>query len=51
MMACAPPLDSWENALIAALADTQSHEIAGNTLLLRDAEGETVAVLRAVYLY
>lgn len=48
MMACPPPLDEAERALIAVMEATGGYALAGNTLSLVDAEGETVAVLEAV---
>lgn len=48
MMACPPPLDEAERALIAAMEATGGHVLSGGTLALVDAEGQTVAVLEAV---
>jgi copper homeostasis protein (lipoprotein) len=50
MMACPPPLAELERRLTAALAETRSLRIAGNTLELQDAAGTPVALFEAVYL-
>jgi heat shock protein HslJ len=38
-MACPPPADTLERSFLAALEATAAHQIAGETLELRDAEG------------
>lgn len=50
MMACPDPLAMLEGRLAEALGTTAAYEIGGRTLRLRDAGGDIVAVLRAVYL-
>ncbi len=48
MMACPPPLDDHEGRLGETLAATRSWRIIGQVLELMDAEGDPVALLRAV---
>lgn len=50
MMACRPPLDKLERGLAAALEQTRSFVIIGQTLALRDAADADTALFRAVYL-
>lgn len=50
MMACPEPLDGWERALAETLGATAGYAIAGDTLVLMDEAGETLATFRAVYL-
>lgn len=47
MMACPPPLDAAERALIAVLETTAGYVLAGDTLSLVDADGAVVADLEA----
>jgi heat shock protein HslJ len=50
MMACPEPLDGWERSLSETLGATATYSIAGETLVLMDEAGGTLAALRAVYL-
>lgn len=50
MMACPDTVASWETRLADTLGNVASFEIGGRTLRLLDADGATVAALRAVYL-
>lgn len=50
MMACPPPLDQLERRLADALAKTATWRINGQVLELRDDNGKSAALLRAVYL-
>ena len=50
LMACPPPLDQLERRLVEALENTRTWHIAGQVLELRDGEGQSVALLQAVYL-
>lgn len=50
LMACPPPLDGWEQAFAQVLTATRHWEIAGQSLMLLDEDGEALAVLEAVYL-
>lgn len=49
MMACPPPLDRLEGKLSEVLAATAGWRVYGQFLELFDAEGRTLALLRAVY--
>lgn len=49
-MACAPPLDEWEQQLGEVLARTTNWRIEGEALSLGDNEGRVLARLQAVYL-
>jgi len=49
-MACPPPLDTIEQALLDMLAATRSFRLQGQSLELQDAEGGILAELSAVYL-
>ncbi|MEV8466830.1 META domain-containing protein [Fluviibacterium sp. DFM31] len=50
LMACPPPLDGWEQAFAGVLGATRSWDIAGQSLMLLDDNGDALAVLDAVYL-
>jgi copper homeostasis protein (lipoprotein) len=50
MMACPEPLDGWERSLAETLGATASYTIAGDTLVLMEEAGDTLATFRAVYL-
>jgi copper homeostasis protein (lipoprotein) len=50
MMACPEPLDGWERSLAQTLGATKTYAIAGDTLVLMDEAGGTLATFRAVYL-
>ena len=49
-MACPPPLDAMERALMQALSRTARHRIDDTTLELLDADGERLLRAQAVYL-
>ena len=49
MMACPPPLDKLERQFNATLAVVSDFSIEGETLVLRDQDGEPKAVFTAVY--
>lgn len=49
LMACPEPLDRMERQLTALLHATRLGRIQGNTLVLRDADGNDLALLEAVY--
>lgn len=49
LMACPPPLDEMERKLAEVLSVTKSHAISGETLALKDAAGEVIALMTAVY--
>ncbi|MEJ2521808.1 MAG: META domain-containing protein [Gammaproteobacteria bacterium] len=49
LMACPPPLDAWERALVSALSQARAWQVEGNTLELFDESGKSIALLRAVY--
>ena len=51
MMACEPPLDAWESKLGDLLARTAGYRIDGQTLELLDADGGSLGLFQAVYLY
>lgn len=51
LMACPPPLDTWEMLLARVLAETAGWRIDGQTLELLDARGKALALMQAVYLY
>lgn len=50
MMACPPPLDEMERKLGEVLRAAKSYAISGETLALKDASGEVIALMTAVYL-
>lgn len=50
MMACPPPVDQLERRLADALAKTATWRINGQVLELRDNDGRSIALLRALYL-
>ena len=50
-MACPPPLDRSERDLAGVLTSTTIWHIAGQILELRDADGQPLALLQAVYLH
>lgn len=50
MMACPPPLDAMECKLAEVLRAARSYAISGETLALKDASGEVIALMTAVYL-
>jgi copper homeostasis protein (lipoprotein) len=50
MMACPEPLDGWEGSLAETLGATARHAIAGETLVVMDADGAPLATFTAVYL-
>ncbi|WP_068109898.1 YbaY family lipoprotein [Tropicimonas marinistellae] len=49
LMACPPPLDSMEKALIATLAAAEAYSVSGEMMQLTDSSGEEIATFRAVY--
>ncbi|WP_281967315.1 YbaY family lipoprotein [Roseovarius nanhaiticus] len=49
MMACPPPLDEMERRLADVLTSAKSYAISGETLALKDASGEVIALMTAVY--
>ncbi|MEQ9038232.1 MAG: YbaY family lipoprotein [Silicimonas sp.] len=50
LMACPPPIDMLERQLRDILAAPRTFALDGQTLILRDAEGNTAVELAAVYL-
>jgi copper homeostasis protein (lipoprotein) len=50
MMACPEPQGGWERSLGETLGATKTYAIAGDTLVLMDEAGGTLATFRAVYL-
>lgn len=50
LMACMSPLAEMERDLAAALAQTRSYRVTGQTLVLSDSDDAVLAVFRAVYL-
>lgn len=50
MMACPPPLDALERTLANVLQAAEGYAISGETLMLKDAAGEVIALMSAVYL-
>ena len=50
MMACPPPLDARERRLAEVLRAAASHAISGETLMLKTASGETIALMTARYM-
>ena len=50
-MACPPPLGDWETRLGEMIERTASYRIDGRTLELLDADGGSLALFQAVYLY
>ena len=49
-MACPPPLDRIEQMLVAALGETRTFRIYGETLELYDARGASLALFESLYL-
>ncbi|HET9037656.1 MAG TPA: META domain-containing protein, partial [Myxococcaceae bacterium] len=49
-MACLPPLDALENALLETLRRTRRYAVTGGTLELFGENGQTLALLEAVHL-
>lgn len=49
MMACPEPLDRFEQRFGAMMDDVRGFTIEGETLVLRDADGEPLALFTAVY--
>ncbi|SFC49357.1 YbaY family lipoprotein [Tropicimonas isoalkanivorans] len=49
LMACPPPLDAQERALVSLLETATRPAISGDDMTLLDDEGETLATFRAVY--
>ena len=49
-MACPPPLDEHERALVTMLPRAKRYRVLGNTLELFDESGQSLALFRAVYL-
>jgi copper homeostasis protein (lipoprotein) len=50
LMACLPPLDALENALLETLRRTRRYAVTGGTLELFGENGQTLALLEAVHL-
>jgi copper homeostasis protein (lipoprotein) len=50
LMACAPPLGDMERRLAETLANTRRWQVTGPTLELSDEQGQSLALLEAVYL-
>ena len=50
MMACPPPLDGMERDLAGVLQDAAAYDISGETLMLKDAGGEVIALMTARYM-
>jgi copper homeostasis protein (lipoprotein) len=50
MMACPEPQGGWERSLGETLGATKTYAIVGDTLVLMDEAGGTLATFRAVYL-
>lgn len=50
LMACPPPLDAQERKLAGVLRDVAGYAISGETLMLKDAADEVIALMSAVYL-
>lgn len=50
LMACPPPLATMERELAAALAQTRSYRVTGQTLVLTGDDDSILALFRAVYL-
>jgi heat shock protein HslJ len=48
-MACTPPLNAQETAFLRALEATRSLHLKGDSLELKDASGQVVMRLKAVY--
>ena len=49
MMACPEPLDGFERGLGDALAEATGFAVEGETLILKNAEGDPLAIFTAVY--
>jgi putative lipoprotein len=49
LMACPPPLDELERALVSLLETATRHAISGDDMALLNDQGETLATFRAVY--
>ncbi len=50
LMACAPPLGDMERRLAETLSNTRRWQVTGPTLELSDENGQSLALLEAVYL-
>jgi heat shock protein HslJ len=50
LMACPPPLDTYERALVKMLGQAKHWRVLANTLELFDELGTSIALFRAVYL-